>query len=186
MASWANWLNVRLRTKGFWVQISLLSLKLQIWCLLRARSSVTFRETIECGFTLELVRNMIITFSQLLNTLWSYAVPETFKRSSICQCIIKASGPRTALSPLLICFGIECDHVFGSEWLGNELFKLGFSISHSEVFKKSIVANQPMRNSAISSCSNAFTQFEGVRDISWNGDYSDINSLSTNLCFKRM
>ena len=147
-----------------------------------------FRETIECGFTFELVRNMIITYSQLLNTLWSYAVPETFKRSSICQCIIKASGPRTALPPLLICLGIECDHVFGSKWLGNELFKLGFSISYSEAnrFKKSIVANQPMGNSAISSCSNVFTQFEGVRDVSWNGDYSDINSLSRNFFFKRM
>ena len=133
LASLAKSLSVRSRAKWLWVRISLLSLKLQIWCLLRARSSVTFRETIECGFTLKLVRNMIITYSQLLNTLLSYAVPETFKRSSIWQCIIKASRPRTALPPQLICLGIECDHVFGSKWLGNELFKLGFSISYSEV-----------------------------------------------------
>ena len=79
-----------------------------------------------------------VTYSQLLNTLLSYAVPETFKRSSIWQCIIKASRPCTALPPQLICLGIECDHVFGSKWLGNELFRLGFSVSYSEVnrFKK--------------------------------------------------
>ena len=33
--------------------------------LLRARSSLTFRQTIECGFTLKLVRDMIITYSQM-------------------------------------------------------------------------------------------------------------------------
>ena len=59
-----KWLNVRLRTKSLWVRITLLSLKLQIWHLLRARSSLTFRYTIECGFTLKLVREMIITYSQ--------------------------------------------------------------------------------------------------------------------------
>ena len=131
---------------------------------------------------------MIITYSQLLNTVLSYAVPEIFKRSSICQCIIKASRPRTALPPLLFGLGIECDHVFGSKWLANELFKLGFSISYFEAnrFKKLVVANQPMENSAINSYSKVFTQFEGVSDISWNGDYSDINSPPREFCFRRM
>ena len=87
----------------------------------------------------------------LLNTLLSYVVPETVKRSSICQCIIKASQLRTALPPLLFHLGIECDHVFGSKWLVNELLKLGFSISYSEVnrFKKLVVVNQAMEKSAI-------------------------------------
>ena len=99
----------------------------------------------------------------MLNTLLSYVVPETVKRSSICQCIIKASRPRTALPPLLLGLGIECDHVFGSKWLVNELFKLGFPISYSEVnrFKKSVVANQPMGNSVINSYPKVFTQFAG-------------------------
>ena len=42
------------RIKLLWVRISLLSLKLQIWRLLRERSSLTFRQTIECGLTLKL------------------------------------------------------------------------------------------------------------------------------------
>ena len=99
----------------------------------------------------------------LLNTLLSYVVPETVKRSSICQCVIKAPRPRTALPPLLFGLGIECDHVFGSKWLVNELFRLGFPISYSEVnrFKKSVVANQAMGNSVINAYPKVFTQFVG-------------------------
>ena len=59
---------IRLRTKSLWVRIPLLSLKLQIWHLLRARSSLTFRKTIECKFTLKLVRDMIMTYRQMHHT----------------------------------------------------------------------------------------------------------------------
>ena len=70
----SSWLSVLLRTKWLWVdRISLLSLKLQIWCLPRVRSSLTFRQTIECGFTLKLVRDMIITYS-LISAVFRGAV----------------------------------------------------------------------------------------------------------------
>ena len=71
-------LGVPLRTKWLWVRILLLSLKLQIWRLPRARSSLTFRQTIECRFTLKLVRDMIITYrtnqcwESLIRTLESH------------------------------------------------------------------------------------------------------------------
>ena len=61
---YGNWPDA-LRTKWLWVRITLLSLKFQIWNLLRAKSFLTFRQTIECGFTLKLVRDMIITYSQV-------------------------------------------------------------------------------------------------------------------------
>ena len=64
----AKWLSVNLRTKWLRVRISLLSLKLQIWRLLRARSSLTFRQTAEYRFTLKLVLEMIITYSQMHHT----------------------------------------------------------------------------------------------------------------------
>ena len=67
-ASLAKWLSVRLQTKWSRVRVSLLSLKPQIWYLLRARSFLTFRQTIECGFSLKLVRDMIITYSQMHRT----------------------------------------------------------------------------------------------------------------------
>ena len=63
--SLGKWLSVRLRAKWLWVWFTLLSLKLQIWRLLRARSPLRFRQTIECGFTLKLVRDMIITYRQI-------------------------------------------------------------------------------------------------------------------------
>ena len=64
LASLAKWLSVRLQTKWLWAPITLLSLKLQIWRLLRARSSLTSRQTKESRFTLKHVRDMIITYSQ--------------------------------------------------------------------------------------------------------------------------
>ena len=51
---------------GVWIPF--LSLKLQICRLHRARSSLIFRQTMECGFTLKLVRDIIITYSQDLFT----------------------------------------------------------------------------------------------------------------------
>ena len=44
LAKLAKWLSVRLRTKWLWVRVPLQSLNLQIWRLLRARSSLTFRQ----------------------------------------------------------------------------------------------------------------------------------------------
>ena len=61
-------MSVHLRTKWLWVRIPFLSLKLQIWCLLGARSSLTFRQTIRCGFTLKLVCGMILTHNQMHHT----------------------------------------------------------------------------------------------------------------------
>ena len=61
----AKWSSIRLRTKWLRVRITLLSLKLQIWRQLRARSSLTFKQTKERGFTLKLVRDMITTYSQI-------------------------------------------------------------------------------------------------------------------------
>ena len=39
-------------------------------------------------------------------------------------------------------FGVECDHIFGSKWLINELFQYGFSLSYSEItrYKQSVVS----------------------------------------------
>ena len=44
MANLAKWLSFRLRTKWLWVLVPLQSLKLQISRLLRARSSLTFKQ----------------------------------------------------------------------------------------------------------------------------------------------
>ena len=59
---------VRLWSKWLGVRIPLLSLKLQICRLHRARSSLIFGKKMECGFTQKLVRDIIITYSQDLFT----------------------------------------------------------------------------------------------------------------------
>ena len=64
LTSLAKWLSAQLRTKWLWVRIPLLSLKLQVWHLVRARSFLTFRQTLEFGFTLKLIRDMKITCRQ--------------------------------------------------------------------------------------------------------------------------
>ena len=64
LASLAKWLSVQLWTKWLWAWLPLLSVKLQIWHLVRARRFLTFRQTIECGFTLKLICDMIITCRQ--------------------------------------------------------------------------------------------------------------------------
>ena len=128
----------------------------------------------------------------MLNTLLSYVVPETAKRSSICHCIIKASRLRKALPPLLFGLGIECDHVFGSKWLVNELFKLGFSISYSEVnrFKKPVVANQPMGNSVINAYPKLFIQFAGdnvdhnIRTLDGSGRFHRMGTIAISTPFQ--
>ena len=51
-----------------WIRVPLLSLKRQIWRLLRARSSLTFRKSTECGFILKLVRDMIKTYNEMHRT----------------------------------------------------------------------------------------------------------------------
>ena len=68
LASFKKWLSIRLRTKWLLVQIFWLSLKVQISRLFRARSSLTFRQTIDCKLTLKLASDMIITYSQMPRT----------------------------------------------------------------------------------------------------------------------
>ena len=48
------------------------------------------------------------------------------------------------MSPILFGIAVEMDHVFGSKWLRDELFRLGFSISHDELslYKQSILQDE--------------------------------------------
>ena len=65
LASFAKWLSVRLQSNWLWNLIQLPSLKLQIWLLFRARSSLEFGKTKDSVFTLKIVRELIITYRQV-------------------------------------------------------------------------------------------------------------------------
>ena len=68
-------------------------------------------------------------------------IPSELKQVSTGQCIVKAARPRSSLPPVLFGLAVELDHIFGSKCLLNELSRLGFSISYSEVtrYKQSVV-----------------------------------------------
>ena len=82
------------------------------------------------------------------------------KQESIGQCIVKAALPKNSLPPLLFGLGVELDHLYGSKWLTDELFKLGFSVSYGEVlrYKQAVVMTQTL-DDQINSLKGSFTQF---------------------------
>lgn len=55
------------------------------------------------------------------------------KQEALVQCIIKAVTPRTVILPILYRIEIELNNLFGSKWLFNELYRLGYFISYDEV-----------------------------------------------------
>jgi len=70
----------------------------------------------------------------------------TIKQESIGQCIVKAAAS-TKIPPMMFALGVEVDHLFGSRWLNDELFKLGFAISYSEVTRfKQASLSQPVND----------------------------------------
>ena len=56
------------------------------------------------------------------------------KQNSLLQAIFAASKPRTVL-PLLFGLAVSADNRISSKWLGNVLYKCGFSVSYDEVSK---------------------------------------------------
>ena len=91
------------------------------------------------------------------------------KQVSIGQCIVKANRPLSSIPPLLFGLGVEMDHVFGSKWLIDELYRLGFSVSSTEVtrYKQSVIQSQDINSFIPGPFPGTFTQ--------WVGDNVDHN-----------
>ena len=64
----AKWFSVRLQTKWFWVWVQLQSLKTSDFAPALSKEFLDIQITIECGFTLKLVRDMTRTYSQMNRT----------------------------------------------------------------------------------------------------------------------
>ena len=90
-----------------------------------------------------------------------HIVPSKLKQSSIGHCILQAARPRSVITPTLFGLGVEVDHVFGSKWLNNELFRLGFSISYDEVtrYKQSVIQSKSLENLLSEYFPGTFTQW---------------------------
>ena len=63
-----------------------------------------------------------------LNLFMETLFPCEFKQSSISQCILKVVKPRSIIPAIPFGLGVELDHIFGSRWLIDELYKLGFRV----------------------------------------------------------
>ena len=85
----------------------------------------------------------------------------TLKQEFIGQSIAKLASP-THLPPLLFALSVEVDHLFGSRWLSDELYKLGIGVSYSEVtkFKQAcVVSESNVLELQSDTLQSGFTQF---------------------------
>ena len=83
------------------------------------------------------------------------------KQESIGQSIVKLASP-LQIPPLLFALAVEVDNIHGSRWLNDELYKLGFAVSYSEVnrFKQACLVSQSINNQIQRlSSESSFTQF---------------------------
>ena len=90
-----------------------------------------------------------------------YFTDSKVKQESIGQCLVKLITP-TVIPPILFGLSVELENLFGSRWLLDELFQLGFGISYSEVtrFKPSCASNEDSSlNIDRISQESSFTQF---------------------------
>ena len=71
-------------------------------------------------------------------------IKNELRQASLGQTMKKAVKTKSYIPLLLFGLDVELDQVFGSKWLLNELFQLGFSISHDEIsrFKDSVLAHK--------------------------------------------
>ena len=67
--------------------------------------------------------------------LLHYLIPSTLKQISIGQCITQVSRPRSVMCPIVFGLGVQVEKTFGSKWILNHLYKLGYSISSDEVLR---------------------------------------------------
>ena len=63
------------------------------------------------------------------------------KRVGLGHALAQAVRPRSVLAHITVGRGIKLDHVFGSRWLIDQLYSLGFCISYDEtsLFKQSVM-----------------------------------------------
>ena len=85
--------------------------------------------------------NMSHWVPHLMNLFMKELVSSNTKRSAICQTIVQAGRPRTAIMPIPLGLAISIDNICGSSQLVTETARLGFCLSYDELmrFKQSVV-----------------------------------------------
>ena len=97
---------------------------------------------------------------KLLKTLLQVLVRSDLRQNSIGQAILQAAKPRSTIMPMSFGLAVELDHVFGSRWLLDELYQLGFCSSYIGVtrFKQSVMVMEDATHTGVVLPSETFSQ----------------------------
>ena len=104
-----------------------------------------------------------------LQLLLSYLIPSKLKQLDIGQCITQCSRPRSIVCPGVFELGVQLEKSFGSKWLVNHLYRLGYSISYDEVVR--------YKQSAIN-CTPSTPEIENGSFCQWVADNVDHNLVT--------
>ena len=109
----------------------------------------------------------------LLNFLAKFKI----KQEALVQRIIKAVTPRTVILPIHYRIEIELNNLFGSKWLFNKLYRLGYFISYDEVprCKQVVLLSENSEQIHLSKIKDkaSFTQF-----VADNADHTQLGHIS--------
>ena len=88
---------------------------------------------------------------KLLKTFLQILVRSDLRQNSIDQAIVQDGKPRSTIMSVPFDLAVQLDDVFGSGWLLDELYQLGFCSSFSEVtrFKQSVIVMEDSTHTGI-------------------------------------
>ena len=88
---------------------------------------------------------------KLLKTFLQILVRSDLRQNNIDQAIVQAAKPRSTIMPVPFGLAVQLDNVFGSRWLLDELYQLGFCSSFTEVtrFKQSVIVMEDATHTGI-------------------------------------
>ena len=97
---------------------------------------------------------------KLLKTFLQILVRSDLRQNSVDQAIVQAAKPRSTIMPVPFDLAVQLDHVFGSRWLLDELYQLGFCSSYTEVtrFKQSVMVMEDATHTGVALPPGTFSQ----------------------------
>ena len=72
-------------------------------------------------------------FTPLTHIFTDTMIKDNVKPKRIVQALTQAVQTRSIIAPILFVIGVAINDTFGSKWLIDHLYQLGFSISYYEV-----------------------------------------------------
>ena len=126
---------------------------------------------------------------KLLKTFLQIHVRSDLRQNSIDQAIVQAAKPGSTVMPVPFGLAVQLDHVFGSRWLLDELYQLGFCSSFTEVtrFKQSVMVMEGANHTGVVLPPGTFSQnitdnvdqnlctLDVKRNFPWDGDHASLN-----------